>query len=306
MRMLVVGAGATGGYFGGRLAQAGRDVTFLVRPARAASLRAHGLQIVSPHGNATLNPKLVIGGQIQEPFDVVLLSVKSFSLATVIEDCAPAVGDRTLILPVLNGMRHMEMLAARFGAAALVGGLCMIVATVDADGRIVQLEPMHELVYGELDGTASPRVGALDALMQGANFTARLSLSIQREMWQKWILLSAIGGITCLIRGNIGEIEAAPAGRELALTLLDEVVRIVRAVGEAPSEPFLHAAAAMLTTPGSTLTTSMFRDLQQGSPTEAEQIIGDLLVRAQQSDIDAPLLRAAYANLCVYQRRLAR
>lgn len=303
MRVLIIGAGSTGGYFGGRLLQAGRDVTFLVRPARAQSLRQQGLQIISPHGNATLQPRLVLAREFDAPFDVVFLGVKSYQLAAAIDDFAPAVGPDTLILPVLNGMKHMDLLTQRFGKGPVIGGICLVVATVDAAGRIVQLDPRQDLVYGELDGSTSPRIQALDALMQGAGFAARLSAGIEREMWEKWILLSCMGGITCLMRGSIGELEAVSGGREFALEFIDEVVRIVRKIGKPPSDASLAMARQLLTAKGSALTASMYRDLQRGAPIEAEQIIGDLLARAQQAGLAAPLLNAAYATLCIYQNR---
>jgi len=152
MRMLIVGAGSTGGYFGGRLAQAGRDVAFLVRPARAARLRAAGLEIISPHGGVTLHPEFVTAGGIAAPFDAVLLTVKAFSLDAAMDDLAPAVGSATMILPVLNGMRHMDLLAARFGKDAVIGCACKVATMLDNQGRIVQLSPLQELAYGELAG----------------------------------------------------------------------------------------------------------------------------------------------------------
>jgi 2-dehydropantoate 2-reductase len=155
MRMLIVGAGSTGGYFGGRLLQAGQDVTFLVREQRAANLREHGLRIVSPLGDATLAPTLVTASSLAGPYDLVLVTVKSFGLAHAIDDMAPAVGAATMILPVLNGMAHMPALSARFGEQALLGGVCKIAGTLDGEGRVVQLTPMHELTYGERDRLAS-------------------------------------------------------------------------------------------------------------------------------------------------------
>ena len=136
MRLLVVGAGSTGGYFGGRLAQAGRDVTFLVRQARADQLKATGLQIVSPHGDVTLSPKLVTADTIGAPFDAILLTVKAYSLDAALKDIVPAVGPKTMIIPVLNGMRHVGSIIAAFGQDALVGGLCRIAAALDDQGRI--------------------------------------------------------------------------------------------------------------------------------------------------------------------------
>jgi 2-dehydropantoate 2-reductase len=303
MRILVVGAGSTGGYFGGRLAQAGRDVTFLVRPARAEQLRTNGLQIVSPHGDVTLKPQLVTAGSIGGPFDVVLLTVKAFALDAALGDMTPAVGPDTMVLPVLNGMKHVDALTERFGDRTVVGCVCRVATVVD-QGRIVQLSKLQDLAYGEMDGSVSPRIKQLDAFMQGAGFDARLSTGIAREMWEKWALLAALGGINCLMRGTVGEIVAAPGGLDFVLAFLAEVVAVVDAVGHPMSDEFLTGARAVLTAKGSAQTSSMYRDLQQGSPIEADQIIGDLLARGRRVGIAMPLVAAAYANLSVYQARI--
>lgn len=303
MRLLIVGAGATGGYFGGRLAQAGRNVTFLVRPARAGQLRADGLRIVSPHGDATVSPKLVATADLTTPFDAVLLAVKAYALEAALDDVAPAIGPETVIVPVLNGMKHMDALVERFGAGPVLGGVCRVATTIDGEGRIVQLANFQELSYGERDGTRSARVERLDAVMQGAGFDARLSTEIEREMWEKWVLLAAFGGITCLMRGNVGEIAAAPGGGAFVERFLDEVVSVVRKVGAAPSAGLLASATTMLSAKGSVLTSSMYRDLANGSPIEADQIIGDLLARGTAAGLSTPLLAAAYAHLSVYEAR---
>lgn len=303
MRILVVGAGATGGYFGGRLMQAGRDVTFLVRPARAEKLRAEGLKIVSPFGDAELAPKLVTTGSNNNAYDLVLLTVKAYGLEAALDDIAPAIGSETMILPVLNGMRHVDVIKARFGEKALVGGVCLIAATIDDQDRIVQLTPMHNLIYGEMNGERSERIEAVDAAMQGAGFNAKLSDDIERDMWGKWITLASLGGICCLMRGSVGEIEAAPGGVAFVLRFFDEVVGVVKAVGKLPGEPILNMARSMLTQKGSAMASSMYRDLQKGAPIEADQIIGDLLARAQKASMETPLLSAAYANLAIYQNR---
>ena len=305
MRLLVVGAGSTGGYFGARLAQAGRDVTFLVRPARAATLRKTGLQIVSPHGDLTLAPQLLTADAIPGPFDIVFLTVKGFQLDSAIEDLRPAVGPETMILPVLNGMQHMDILAQRFSPHNLIGCALKVATTLDADGRVIQLAPLQDLTYGERDGATTPRILALDTFMQGAGFDARLSTDIERQMWGKWIMLASLGAITCLMRGTIGEVEAAPGGAAFSLAILEEVAAIVRAVGTLPSEAFLTAMRAQMTTKGSPATSSMYRDLQSGRQVEAETIIGDLVRRGRAAAIETPLLAAAYAHLCVYQSRLA-
>jgi 2-dehydropantoate 2-reductase len=304
MRMLVVGAGSTGGYFGGRLAQAGRDVTFLVRPARAAQIEERGLEILSPHGNYTLRPQLVTADRLSERYDAILLTVKASALDSALADMARATGPETMILPVLNGMRHLDILADRFGKRTIVGCACKITASVDEQGRIVQHNLLHDIAYGEMDRDQSARIHRLDHFMRDAGFDARLSDDIEREMWEKWILLAGLGGINCLMRGTIGEVAQTPGGPEFVAGLLQEIVAVVGAVGVAPSPEFVAAAKSMLTAKGSAQTSSMYRDLQRGVRIEADQIIGDLEERGRARGIKTPLLSAIYSHLCVYQQRL--
>jgi 2-dehydropantoate 2-reductase len=307
MRMLVVGAGSTGGFFGGRLAQAGRDVTFLVRPQRAAQLHDKGLEILSPHGNVTLRPQLVTAKEIGSTFDAVLLTVKSFALQASLQDLAPAVGSDTLILPVLNGMRHLDALIGRFGKNAVGGCAAKVATTLDDEGRIVQLAAFQDIAYGELDGTRSARIVALDESMRGAGFDARLSANIALEMWEKWALLATLGGVTCLMRGNLGEIEAAPGGAHFLQRFFDEVTSIINAVGMPLGAGFIAQTKAMLAAAkGSALTSSMYRDLAENRPIEADQIVGDLVARGQKAGVSTPLLAAAYTHLAIYQSRTGR
>jgi len=301
MKILVIGAGATGGYFGGRLSQAGRDVTFLVRPKRAEQIAAEGLQLVSPHGDVTLHPPTVTAGTLAGPYDVILLSVKAYGLDAVMDDFAPAVGPDTMIFPVLNGMKHIDTLTLRFGAGPVLGGVCLVATTIDPAGRIVQMAPMQELIYGELDGSITPRVQALDAAIKGAGFEAKLSPTILQAMWEKWVFLATLGGITCLLRGTIGDIAAAPGGADLALRMRGEAAAVATAAGYPPSEAMLTRTGGALTAAGSPLASSMYRDMRNGGAVEVEQILGDLVARAKGFGVDAPLLGAAYANLSVYE-----
>jgi 2-dehydropantoate 2-reductase len=305
MRLLVVGAGSTGGYFGGRLLQAARDVTFLVRPRRAAQLRATGLAIKSPLGDATLQPRLVTAPEMDGTYDAILLAVKSFSLEAAIEDMATGVGSGTVILPVLNGMRHLDILRARFGDDAVGGCVCKVGTTLDDEGRIIQLTTMQELAYGEFDGRTSARMRAVDGVMAGAGFEARLSPAIGREMWEKWAMLATVGAVTCLMRGTLGEVEAAPGGHAFALAVLDEVIAVISAVGMAPSEGLVSAVRGQLLQKGSGTTSSMYRDLAKGQPVEADAILGDLLRRAREVGVATPLVSAAYGHLSVYAARIA-
>jgi 2-dehydropantoate 2-reductase len=162
MRILVVGAGAIGGYFGGRMLQAGRDVTFLVRPKRAAELADAGLVIKSPNGDVTLkDPPALQADKLSEKFDVVLLSCKAFDLDDAIKSFASAVGPQTSIIPLLNGMLHLDVLDGKFGPGRVLGGLCAIAATLNDKREVVQLNPLQSLNFGERDGRLSDRVRAI-------------------------------------------------------------------------------------------------------------------------------------------------
>lgn len=306
MRILVVGAGAIGGYFGGRLLEAGRDVTFLVRPRRAAQLAKTGLVITSRFGNVSLpSPPTVTADVLREPFDLIFLSCKSYDLESAVDSFAPAVGTNTAILPLLNGMRHMDYLTERFGRGNVLGGQCQISTTLDAEGRVLHLNDLHFLSFGETDGTTSQRAQAIAESFAGARFESKLSNAILQEMWEKWVLIAAIAGITCLMRASVGDIVAA---NEVGLStaLLDECAAIAASHGFAPSAPFLARARTMITTPGSTFAASMLRDIEKGAPIEADHIVGDLLHRGAGSSSDHPLLRIAYAHLKAYEARRTR
>jgi 2-dehydropantoate 2-reductase len=302
MRILVVGAGAVGGYFGARLAQAGRDVTFLVRAKRLEEIEANGIQIVSPHGDLTLRAKAISAHQITGQYHVILLGVKSYALSGAIDDFAPAVGPETMILPVLNGIHHIDVLVGRFGKHSVLGGVCLVATEIDEHGRIKQLAGVQSLTYGELDGQSTPRLEQLDQTLRGAGFDAAISNRIMQDMWQKWVQLATTGAINCLLRGNIGEIVAIPGGADLSLAALQECSGIATACGYPQSDAFLKRQAVDLTTRGSQLTTSMYRDLKHGAAVEVDTILGDLLERGRTHGIKTPILEAAFVNLSIYQR----
>lgn len=307
MKILVVGAGATGGYFGGRLLEAGEDVTFLVRQARAQALARDGLVIRSPVGDVTLQaPPTVQAATLKDHYDLVIVSCKAYHLPQVIEDMAPAVGAGTVILPLLNGMRHLDLLDARFGAEHVLGGQCIIAATLDADGVVRHLNQSHSLTFGERDGSRSARVERIAQAMSNARFEPRLSTHIQQEMWDKWLVLASLAGITCLMRAPVGDIAAAPGGERAALDLLEDCRRVAAAHDHAPSDATLQRARSVLTEQGSSMTASMLRDLEHGGAVEADHVIGDLLARGRAAGLDLAMLRIVYAHLKAYELRRAR
>ena len=304
MRILVVGAGAIGGYFGGRLLQSGADVTFLVRPKRASVLASAGLVIKSPLGDVTLkSPPTVQADQLTEKFDVVLLSCKAFDLDDAIKSFAPAVGPNTAVIPLLNGLLHLGVLDKKFGAERTLGGLCAIAATLNEAREVVQLAPMQSLNFGERDGKMSDRIRAIAEIFTRGNFGATASEHIMQDMWEKWVFLASLAAATCLMRTSVGNILAVAGGRDFLLGMLDECSAIASAEGYAPGGPFFQRTRGLLTAEGSPMTASMFRDVKAEFPVEADHVIGDLVARADAAKVPAPKLRIAYTHLKAYEKQ---
>ena len=303
MRTLVVGAGATGGFFGGRLAQIGRDVTFLVRPARAEKLRRDGLEIISPHGDATIPAKLITAEELRarrQPFDLIILAVKAYALEQAIDDLAPAVGPGTAILPLLNGMRQLDMLDERFGTEHVIGGTCRINSDVDAEGRVLQLSKLGDITFGERSRERTSRIERIHAELSGALFDLILSDDVLHAMWNKWYVLASLNTICVLPHGTCGEVVAVPHGLAFANAAIEECIAIATANGYPPPPDLIAWDRKRLTLPGSDLTSSMYRDMSKNAPVEADHIIGDLLARGASRNVAAPLLDATYVRLKVY------
>jgi 2-dehydropantoate 2-reductase len=301
MRVLVVGAGAIGGYFGGRLLQAGRDVTFLVRPKRAGELASAGLVIKSPNGDVTLkNPPTVQADTIKNKFDLVVLSCKAYDLDDAIKSFAPAVGPQTSIIPMLNGMMHLDRLDREFGPERVLGGLCAIAVMLNEQREVVQLQPLQTLGFGERDGRKSDRIRAIAETLSVIN-GALPSDNVVQDMWEKWVFLASIAASTSLMRAPIGAIVAAPGGRDFLLGILDECTAVAKAAGHEPGGPFFQRIKGMLTAEGSPATASMFRDIKAGGKVEADHVIGDMIARADAAKIPVPKLRTAYTHLKAYE-----
>lgn len=310
MRILVVGAGATGGYFGGRLAAAGRDVTFLVRAQRAEELKRTGLVIRSPRGDLTLRDvKTVQASDAAKPFDLIVLSCKAYSLDDAVKAFAPFVGPDTAILPLLNGMAHVDTLTEKFGAARVLGGQCVIAATLNPAREIVHLNDLHSITFGELAGGSTARARAIDATLQGAGFDVALSDAVLQQMWAKWVFLSTLAASTCLFRASIGDILAAPDGKRVIEGLLSECRAVSAHNGYPMGEDFVARVSGTLFAAGSPMTASMLRDVENRSRIEADHILGDLIRRgdaAQHDNAHVSLLRLAYNHLKAYEARQAR
>lgn len=302
MRILVVGAGATGGYFGARLAQAGRDVTFLVRERRFQQLQQTGLILKTPGGTDVIQPQLAQAGTLKGPFDLIIVTVKSFGLDQAMNDIAPAVGAETLIMPILNGMRHIDTLRARFGDK-VIGGLCKINATLGENGEVMQMTPLHRLYYGALDGNNDVRLQRVDETLRAAQFDTVFADNIISELWEKWLLLSTLGAVCCIARGNTQQVLTSQGGEALLQTVFGEVLSVLSAEGYQQRPAVTAKIYETLNNPKAAMTSSMYRDLTQDFEIEADQVIGDLLVRGARSGVVTPLLNAVYVNLQVYLTR---
>jgi 2-dehydropantoate 2-reductase len=307
MRVLVVGAGAVGGYFGGRLLQAGRDVTFLVRPRRAEQIVKNGFAIrVAAEPADDLAVRAIVSEQIEASYDLVLVGCKAYDLEGAMDGFAPAVGPETTVLPLLNGLRHLDLLSERFGASRLLGGQCIITVTLDERGHVVLLGRTPTLTFGELNGAPSKRMDAIATTMQDASFVVRASNAVLLEMWEKWVLLATLAGMTCLMRGTVGDIAAAGAAG-LMEALLDECRHIAASQDQMIRPDVLQRIRSLLAEAGLTLTASMLRDLERGVRTEADHVLGDLLHRQSELAVNSPsLLRIAYLHLKTYEARRAR
>lgn len=299
MRILIVGAGATGGYFGARLAQAGRDVTFLVRERRFRQLKENGLVLRTPQGVEKLQPQLAQAGSLSGTYDLIILTVKSFGLAQAIEDIAPVVGEQTLIMPILNGMRHIDRLRERFGDKA-IGGLVKINATLGEQGEVVQMTPLHQIYYGALDGHNDARLQRVDEALRAASVDTFFTDNIISELWEKWLLLSTLGAVCCLARGDTQQVLTADGGETLLRGIFSEVLATITADGYQPRPAVTAKILELLNNPATPMTSSMYRDLTQGYDIEAEQVIGDLVERAARHGVSVPLLNAVNVNLQVY------
>lgn len=306
MSILVVGAGATGGFFGLRLARAGRDVTFLVRPRRAEALDERGLRLVGPDQEESIEPNLITADALDREFDVVLLSVKATVVEAAIRDLAPAVGARTRIVPFLNGIGHLAALNERFSAERVLGGVVKVQTQLDAEGDIQVLGPMASLEIGTQDGGASERLDEVAAELGGAaGFEFSVSDDIVAAMWHKWVFIATIGALTCLMRANVGEIVAQPGGETLGPALAAEAAAVAGAAGYPVPGPEREWITTLSSAPGSPLTSSLYRDMDAGSATEVEPILGDLVAAARRLEVETPLLDLATLHLRIYEARRA-
>jgi 2-dehydropantoate 2-reductase len=305
MKILVLGAGGIGGYFGGRLAQAGADVTFLVRPRRREQLERDGLVVESPLGVFTLPVKTVLAEDLRPGCDLVLFTCKAYDLDSAMEAIAPAVTGDAAIVPMLNGMAHLERLDARFGRARVMGGTCQINVMLRKDGTVFHADPLQRILFGERDKSVSARAQAFADALEPTKIDWKLSPDIEQDLWEKIVFLCALASTTCLFRANVREIMAAAGGARAMERALAANIEIATREGRPPRPAAIEAAKRRLMDPTGNWSASMLRDLEGGGSVEADHIVGWMLEKARRHGIDDTILSLAYTHLKAYEQRRA-
>ena len=311
MRILILGAGGVGGYYGGRLVEAGADVTFLVRPARAQRLKESGLVIKSPAGNAELQVNTIVAGEKALRFDLALLACKAYDLDSAADAIEPHIEAGAIVLPILNGMAHNDSLRERFGHGRVVGGIAQCSTTVNAFGEIEHLNAVARLVFGAFADQPNhlevdPVLDDFLSLASNAKFTSRRADPIDQSLWDKWVMLATLAGMTTLMRAPVGEIMSTKSGAELMAEFLEESIAVATEAEYPPSPEYLKTIKELLFDRSSGFTASMLRDMESGGPIEGDQIIGDMYRRARDAGLDAHLLRVAFCHLQAYDARRAK
>jgi 2-dehydropantoate 2-reductase len=306
MRILVLGAGAIGGYFGGRLAEAGADVSFLVRPQRQRRLAEQGLVVKSSAGDIKRKVQTVLAGEVKSPYDVILLTCKAYDLPAALDAITPAMGPKSVVIPMLNGLLHLDTLTQRFGRERVMGGGCYIGAMLTPEGHVQQMGDLSVLVFGELDNTPSARAKGIAAEFQKGKFTTVLDERIVQTMWEKFVMLTTLASITTLTHSNLGEILEAPEGERTILAILGECEAVAKASGYPVGAEAAARTRGLLTTRGSPFTASTQTDMDAGGATEGDHIVGDMVRRGEAKGVATPLLRVALCNLQVYELKRAK
>jgi 2-dehydropantoate 2-reductase len=305
MRVVILGAGGVGGYLGARLMTGGADATFLARVRRAEQLASIGLVLKSPLGDFSSPVKIMMAGAKSDAVpDVVIISCKEPSLAGALNEVTPLLGSETRLLPLLNGMRHIDMLTARYPATPLLGGVVHGATNLRSDGVIEHLSTFMTVIVGPVATSSDPIATEIVDRLRAAGVDAYATHEIRQDMWNKFVFLAAFAGITCLMRASIGTILETDHGRERILKLLGETRQVAQAEGFPPPDTLMDEYRTLLTQPGSSLTSSMLRDIEAGRRTEGAHILGDMLARARRHGLSAPILEIAAAHVEAYERKL--
>jgi len=303
MKILVVGAGAIGGYFGGRLLEKGEDVTFLVREKRKKQLEKTGLKVESVKGNFEVSPPVMLAGENEDKFDVILITTKSYQLSGVIEDVRLHLKEGGIILPLLNGIAHMDLLVEAFGEDAVIGGLCFIESTLNEQGAVVQTSPINQLVYGERTGERTQRIEQLETVFEGTKADFVLSEDIDQDMWHKYLFITAMSGVTSLMESPIGPITELESGQRVLAELLNEITKVMRKMEAPIKDDIVDLQYKRILDLNGSMKSSMQRDMEKSLPIEADHLQGFLIKKAREHNLSVPILDTIYTKMTLYEKQ---
>ena len=300
MKILILGAGGIGGYFGARLIQSGADVTFLLRDKRHAKIQAEGLVIETPKESFTVKPKAITKHQLKPEYDLIVLAPKSFDFEDALASLEGA-SSKGVFLPFLNGLDHIHQLDDKYGKDRVLGGVAHIAATLSPTGAVKHLNDKHMLTVGHRAVTHEKIARDFFALCKNTGFDSLYSENIEQSLWDKWVFLSSVAGMTTLCRGHVGKISAAKWGIESTTNFYAESCAIAAANGFPITEIEKKRSLEMLTNVKSSFAASMLRDLTQGNMTEHDHILGKMIQRGVEQGVACPLLKIAHTHLVVEQ-----
>jgi 2-dehydropantoate 2-reductase len=302
MRIAAMAAGAVGGYFGGRLAAAGHDVSFIARGAQLEAIRKNGLKIESPLGNlhldnvrATSDPKEV------GPVDVVLFAVKLWDTESAAEAAKPLVGAQTRVITLQNGVDSVERIAPILGAEQVVGGTAYIASVIGAPGVITHTSQFAKMVCGRIDGKPDATLAAFTAAAKEAGIDIAQSETINRERWEKFIFLVGFSGATGATRMPLGPILADPDTRAFFQSLMAEVIALARAKGIALRPDFLESRMKFADTTPPGMKASLLHDLERGNRIEIDWLAGKVVALGRELGVPTPANAAVYAMLKLHR-----
>ena len=289
MRYLIVGAGGIGGYFGARLAADGNDVTFQVRGRQAEAMASNGLTVLSPLGDATIEkPQILADNDHPGHFDGVLLCTKLWDVEAAALAIKPLLAQDSFVAPLQNGVEAEEIAARVLGAQHVVGAVAEIAAQIEEPGVIRHRGKLARISFGELDGSSSWRLEALEAALSAADVDVRLSDKIAKSIWQKFILLTALAGATSHRRQTVGEVLADPAGRAFHAELVRETAAVALAKGAPVSESIADKVIAAIDNFPPDAKSSMLVDLEQGNRLELNWLNGAVVRLGQELGVATP------------------
>jgi 2-dehydropantoate 2-reductase len=301
MRIVVVGAGGVGGYFGTRLAAAGHDVTFVARGRHLAAIREHGLVVRSPLGEfrsaATAVPAVAEAG----PADLVLVAVKLWDTEEVAVQLKPAVAAGARVMSLQNGVQKDEVLRAHVPAEAVLGGVCYISAVIAEPGVIAHNGGMQKLVFGEFDGSVSVLATDFHTACVNAGVDAEVSANISRVTWEKFVFLVGLSATTAAVRQPIGVVRANTHTRVLLRDVMAEVVAVGRASGVDLADDFVEERLAFVDTLPADMAASMYHDLMRGNRLELPWLSGGVVALGERFGIPTPRNRAVADILAPYE-----